>query len=233
MPAHATDWSGFYAGFHAGYGVSTGSTAMDFLISGVPTPMTPPVPGAYTIGPDGFLAGGQAGFNFQHEGFVFGIEADISYSGLEGSASAAGSVTSGGPPVTSQFFSLLTQQVDWLATVRARVGHEIGETALIYITGGLAMGEVADYSLMSFTSVGTSTYIGWARDTKTGWTIGAGGEMQLSERVSVRGEYLFYDLGDTTVIGPLVGNPLNPTPTRTIFDHSGHIARLGVNFRFK
>lgn len=47
----------------------------------------------------------------------------------------------------------------------------------------------------------------------------------------MKAEYLYFDLGDTTVIAnPLAPNP--PFQVSTTFENTGHILRLGINYRF-
>lgn len=76
VPAHAFtkasaidpayNWTGFYAGVHAGYGL--GGTEWQIL----------------NIRTDGALGGIQAGYNQQIGNLLLGIEADISFSGIKG-----------------------------------------------------------------------------------------------------------------------------------------------------
>jgi outer membrane immunogenic protein len=75
-PVQAVSWTGFYVGGHAGYawGRSDGDLTFD--------PGTGPIvvfdPSHRTIDADGWLAGGQIGFNYQINSLVFGLEADAS-----------------------------------------------------------------------------------------------------------------------------------------------------------
>jgi outer membrane immunogenic protein len=60
-------WTGFYSGFHAGYG--WGRTRADVLgINITPTPE-----------PRGWFAGTSIGYNWQASSIVFGVEADFNY----------------------------------------------------------------------------------------------------------------------------------------------------------
>jgi outer membrane immunogenic protein len=100
---------------------------------------------------------------------------------------------------------------------------------LFYATGGLAFGDVQhSYSIVA--ESGDSAFASGSK-VQTGWTIGGGSEYNFG-KWSLRGEYLFYDLGDAhlNAVGLAPdGSPTDnefPSETRT----SGHIVRVGVNF---
>ena len=63
-----------------------------------------------------------------------------------------------------------------------------------------------------------------------GYTVGGGLEYALNRNWSIKGEYLYYDLGsETLTASAIVG------PAETVFfnhDASGHIVRAGLNYRF-
>src|ERR1044072_2591302 len=70
------DWTGFYAGPHLRYGDPSfdGVYASSESRGGFPEDTTY----ADDIKADGILGGVQAGYNFQVDGFLAGVEADIS-----------------------------------------------------------------------------------------------------------------------------------------------------------
>lgn len=234
MPVH--DWSGFYAGVHAGYGWSRPKSTLETLLNGTPLSLASQdleeVPDSYRVRADGFVGGGQIGFNVQSSRTVFGIEADLSYSGLDGDVTAAGSVTSGGPPVTYDFRSTRSQKLEWLGTLRGRLGYTPSDSLLLYATGGLALGRVEDSMRLSFLGVGGSTFAGASAATRAGWTAGAGAEYRISGNLSAKLEYLYFDLGSSSLVGLDVNFPNQPFQTQSRFDHNGHIARVGLNYRF-
>jgi outer membrane immunogenic protein len=144
-PAGYYDWTGFYVGAQAGY-VFADSTAGDF---------------------DGFAGGVHAGYNHQINNWVFGIEADVEYSGAD--ASAAGT----------------TIEAEWLGSVRGRIGYAF-DRVLVYGTGGVAFGGFD----VSTVAVGSDSA------THVGWTVGAGVEVAVTQNVTARAEYRYTDLGD-------------------------------------
>src|SRR5690625_5104433 len=77
-------WEGFYAGLNAGYGWGEGSLEVTGL-------------GSVTDDIDGWLAGGQIGYNFDAGGFILGVEtdfqlADINYNETFGGITATAGV---------------------------------------------------------------------------------------------------------------------------------------------
>jgi outer membrane immunogenic protein len=128
-------------------------------------------------------------------------------------------------------------------TVRGRVGVTITAPLLAYITGGLAYGQVSHATNFSETFTGacfcgpnpaasavTSRF-------QAGWTVGGGLEWLLTQHWSVKGEYLYYDLGG--VSGATQLTQLNAAGVNffggniaTTSAFRGNIARAGLNYRF-
>ena len=155
----------------------------------------PPV--STTFNPTNFTAGAYAGMNFQNGPFVYGLEIDANFNTGDDTALVAG------VPVTAQN--------DWFSTLRGRAGYAY-DRYLFYGTGGLAVGDV------KLSAPGTSF-----SDTHVGWTIGAGIEAAITDNFTLRGEYLYTDLGK--VDGNLGGSPF-----ATEFD--SHTVRAGVTYKF-
>ncbi len=229
-------WSGFYAGVHAGYGWGRTNAQLESVLDGVPISLPSvgleEVPSSYRINSSGFIGGAQVGFNHQINRIVLGIEADISYSGLKGDVTATGEATSGGPPVTTPFISTQSQRLDWLATLRARLGYAASDALLLYATGGLAVGKVEDSTLLRFISIGGTTFVGSRSSTLAGWTAGGGAEHRLGGNWTVKIEYLYFDLGSAVVSGIDTVSPNQPFQSQAHHEHSGHIVRAGLNYWF-
>jgi len=220
------DWTGFYAGLHGGYGWGDVDTHTTYLPS-------PPVfngdPFSQSTDIDGFLGGIQAGFNWQNGNFVFGVEGDISYTGIDGTSTVGPLLLFGGgiDPGSSQ---TVNAEMDWFGTLRLRSGITAGERFLIYATGGLAVGNV-EYSVVTDFVGPPFLYPGSSSDTEFGWTLGAGGEFAAGNGWSIKGEYLYFDLGGSTIVAsPVAPNP--PFQVQTSHDLTGHIVRIGVNRKF-
>jgi outer membrane immunogenic protein len=233
VPAYS--WSGFYLGAHAGYGWSRGNARLQPVLLGVPTTLAErdleEIPEFYRVNASGFIGGGQIGFNQQMNRAVLGIEADLSYAGLKGTATAAGSATSGGPPVTRDFLVSESQRLNWLATLRARFGILTSDALLLYVTGGLAVGQIKESTFLSFSGLGGTTFIGTASSTRAGWTVGGGGEYRIGGNWTAKLEYLFFDLGRNTVRGIDTVSPNQPFQTQATFDFKGQLVRAGLNLK--
>jgi outer membrane immunogenic protein len=228
------DWSGGYVGLNAGYGWGTnGGASMSFLDPGGTWFGPCLAAGACAAGisydNDGFVGGAQAGWNWQFDQFVLGVEADIQYSDMNGGGLIATAVA---PFAVSTFNS--TSDIDWLGTLRARAGFAF-DRALIYATGGLAYGGVKDSFRWGFPALG-QVYWGGGNNTEWGWTAGGGFEYAMTDNVIVGAEILYFDLGSTSVVGtpgPLFV-PLPPVGTSLTanYDHDGVIARARISYKF-
>ena len=180
-------WTGFYVGLNAGYG--WGNTNW----SG---------PANFSLAPNGWLAGGTVGYNFQTGSIVFGVEGDLDYMNLKGTNSSA---------ICSGCYFKDT----WLSTVRGRLGYSF-DRWLPYITGGGAWGNV--YLAGPF---------GSENKTKGGWTAGAGVEWAFAGPWTAKLEYLYVDLGTATC-----GMASCGFATDESVSFKANLVRLGVNYRF-
>jgi outer membrane immunogenic protein len=230
LPAPATkNWTGFYIGGSLGYGWGAEDNILLFTDPTVTVPGA--VPSSHSYDLNGFIGGGGVGYNYQFDSIVIGLEADISYTHLTGSASSAGTFAPIGPPwgalLTSPFSYSETAALDWLGTVRGRIGFAPVNDLLVNATGGFAFGHAKATTLLTFPLV---SFVGAASGTKTGWTAGGGVEYALGERWSAKVEYLYYDLGSLLVDDEPV--PSTPTfETWVDFPLHGSIVRGGLNYK--
>lgn len=82
VPRPVYDWTGFYLGINGGY--SWGRSDTDYTRPGIAAFSS-------TQNLDGWLFGGQAGYNWQfNRNWIFGLEADIQGTGQRGDRSASG-----------------------------------------------------------------------------------------------------------------------------------------------
>ncbi|MBN8941125.1 MAG: porin family protein [Rhizobiales bacterium] len=220
--APPADWTGPYAGLHLGGTVSQSRSAVDGFPAGSWSLWDPALPAGYHARAGGFIGGGQVGANVQFGSLVFGLESDLSFSTLDSGAGASGRILNG-----QAYRSAYRQKLDWFGTLRARLGITTTDRLMVYLTGGVAYGQVAASSSLALPTV---AYEGSDDTLRVGWAAGAGIEYALSQALSARLEYLHYTLGATTVVG-LRADPA-PFQSQTQLGLAGHIVRAGLNYRF-
>lgn len=216
-------WTGMYVGAHAGY--SWGSLDGNLTFDPGTGPIVVFDPSAHDIDTDGWLLGGQIGFNYQVNSLVFGLEADASWSDAKGD----GSFTT----IAGDTNWDIETQLDWFGTVRGRMGVAV-DNFLLYGTAGVAFGQSsADLVVTNTIPCCLETATGSAEEDHVGWAAGAGAEWMFSQNWSLKGEYLYTDLGsaDYRLVGTtFLGDP--HTTDSFPADLSFHTIRLGVNYRF-
>ena len=85
------------------------------------------------------LGGLQGGYNWQIGTWLVGAEADFDWSDAKGSVSREGTIS---PIAQIPAAVVAADKVNWLATVRARLGYLATPNLLLFGTGGLAYGEI-------------------------------------------------------------------------------------------
>ncbi len=198
-------WTGFYIGGHVGWGRAE---LEETLVTAFP-----PFVAGTTFGDSesDFLAGGQAGFNYQIGQFVLGIEGQISWTHIGRSTVT----TIGGVTLTDDV------NLNWVATVAARFGFAFGN-ALLYAKGGVAF---ADWSA-NFRTSNFGTIVN-AGDTETGWMVGGGLEYSFAPNWSAKIEYNFmsFDLDRSNFTFGGVTSAID-------HDLDVHVVKAGINYRF-
>lgn len=227
------NWTGFYVGGNAGYGWSNNDAALAPSPDATSHAFWNPAfaagaaPSKFSLGPDGFIGGGQVGYNWQTGAWVFGLEADLQGADISASQSIATNVASAFVP--GQFTG--SQKLDWFGTARGRVGWA-ANNFLAYATGGFAYGHVK-YGL-NFAFPGSNDFQTIsASNTATGWTVGGGFEWGAWSNWTFKVEYLYVDLGNESLVSVASGRAANlPTNLTMNFDNQYHIVRAGLNYRF-
>jgi outer membrane immunogenic protein len=226
--AAAYSWTGFYAGVNAGYGFGGRD---DVNTEGQAAPNIANIaggarPGFVPLDRAGFIGGGHIGYNYQIGQMVAGIESDISYTDFRDSANVGTFALGSGAPLNNRFSS----NIDYLGTVRGRIGWTYDRT-LFYGTGGLAYGEVKQQVQM-FGPTGNVEFTGENNQLKAGYVVGAGVEYAMTNTLSVKGEYLFYDLGNDTInVAVIPGSGGGGTGYNSHFNNDGQIFRVGLNYK--
>jgi opacity protein-like surface antigen len=201
-PAEAVwTWTGLYIGGHVGY--SRGWMS-DTLVDA--NPAISPTTTAPTFG--SMFGGFQAGYNYLLPSrIVLGVETDVSFPNFFDNGLAAGLGTAEGTAVTDQ--------VDYVATLRGRLGYAVGHW-LVYATGGFAWSQAR---------LGETPGLLADQDrvlrTHTGWAAGMGAEVAIAADWTAKLEYLYYSFGEVAGTFP------SGTSYKSSFDLQ--TVRLGLN----
>ena len=131
-------------------------------------------------------------------------------------------------PGTPSISSIVTYQnkLPWFGTFRGRLGFTPADRWLLFVTGGLAYGEVTTSETLNV----NGAVVAFSTDrTKVGWTVGGGVEAALWGNWTGKLEYLYIDFG--TVNNTLIGiAPITPVATSSRV--TDQIVRVGLNYRF-
>ena len=223
-------WTGFYFGAHVGAAWQSNSD-MTLSDPNVPVPAALRPIGLSGNGSDARLIGGiHGGYNWQFDPrWVLGAEGDISWTSLNNNAISTSIVTNGGLVFAAPSSLTMSEKINWLASLRGRLGFLAWPNALIYATGGAAWANT-DYNA-SLVLVGLPAAATSFSKTSTGFVVGGGMEWQAVPHVLLRAEYLFYDFnqsrnGSAQIVGEAV--PINFTWA------SGNVqvVRVGASYKF-
>jgi outer membrane immunogenic protein len=203
-PAVDPGWTGFYLGGHAGYGWgdSNGTSFAGYPGANFDAAFAVgQVPRSVATSPNGAIGGGQIGYNYQvSPQWVVGLQADVSASGIKGSRTYDFAEI---PAVAASATTHAGQSLDWLATVRGRIGYTF-DRLMVFGSGGAAFGRVkSDFEIIGGPGLPASLANSTA-STRTGWAAGAGTEYRLNSLWSVSVEWLHYDLGHVSFSAPQV-----------------------------
>jgi outer membrane immunogenic protein len=196
-------WAGFYIGATAGGGWATSSQTD---ITGVSTK---------DYRQSGGLAGGTIGYNWQIQNLVWGAEADISWSHVNGSVNLGGLCGAGGGTVCFT-------NMQWFTTERGRMGWAM-DNWLVYGTVGVIGANIRSGQISCATPLpGAQASCG----TPTEWSAvgGVGAEVMLAPHWSAKLEWLYTSFGSKqayTVFIPVLTKEANV-----------NIVRAGVNWHF-
>lgn len=234
--ASGGSWAGAYGGLHIGYGASsdddvdtTGQAAVNVTnVTGGARPAK------VSLDSDGFVGGIALGYNWQSGTLVYGLEADLDYTDLE-ETRTVNTATLPTAAVAGRLNNTFKQSLDYLGTLRARVGYAFnGGATLGYVTGGLAYGNV-DNSVDMRGVTNLPQFAGSDDSAEYGFALGGGFEHAMQGPWRLTASYLYYDLGSETTNVAVIPTavPLGGgTGYNSEFDTSGHLMRVGFGYKF-
>ncbi|MFA6302919.1 MAG: outer membrane beta-barrel protein [Legionella sp.] len=266
------DWNGFYVGGNIGglWSNPNLNVLSENIFTYTPTP-TFRIPssnaiqiladtaaqsatGSFPLNGSGVIGGAQFGVNMEFNNlWVFGLETDLQ--GLNSSnnsiftqSAATGDTRNSNVDTVFNLY----QKTNYLGTLRGRLGISIPQmdSLLVYVTGGLAYGEVQASTTINgeeipYQGVTRFSASNTASATQAGYTLGAGFEKYISSLWSVKVEYLYYNLGTLNYDnGELVATSGIVQIPQTIpiisyvnsslssIQFSGSMVRAGINYKF-
>lgn len=184
-------WTGGYIGLNAGYGFGR------MKEEGI------------SVKPRGFVGGVQAGYNWQIDRVVAGIEADFQGSAMKKSLTFYDD--------QGDYEGDVKAKIQWFGTVRGRLGADIAERTMLYGTAGLAYGRIKIQG--NDVDFGPNS----ASKTRAGWTAGAGIEHAFTNNLTLKTEYLYTDFGKVKFRDGELDSKI-----KTNF----HTVRVGLNYKF-
>lgn len=229
LPLQAQDWDGWHAGLQLGGARAEGSH--DITLDGFSFGLEEPT-GLEEI--DGGFIGIRGGRDWVSGPIVYGFEADISKTDIEGFFSNAPSGSA------NDYFET---KVDGLGSIRGRVGYLVGseQNTLLYGLAGVAGADVyasngdaarVDGEIVADCNFGCAK----ASDTVFGGIVGVGVEHQLRNiqvgagNLSVGLEYAYYDFGD--VAFKTTTTDITPEDHEFDVDLSAHTLQAVIRMRF-
>ena len=215
LPPAIYNWTGIYVGGHVGGGILTDSVGQN-----VTTATTFNLSGSGDLRPAGVLGGAELGVNYEFAPWVVGAEISWTDSGISGSTliPCTGCAFT---PTTPIFRERATSHALWFAIATARFGYAANDWLFYGKAGGAWMhvSYTQDYLTTAGFMSGTQTISA----DRSGFTAGFGFEYGLTENLSGKIEFDFYDFGSQNYNFVL-------TPVSIRSDMYALI--LGLNYRF-
>lgn len=189
-------------------------------------------PAAGNTGGSSAIGGFQVGYNWQFAPtWVAGIEGDWSWANAGSSFNQPWVVNPGGAAVSGSFTSM-SSTLDWVSSLRARLGYLVLPNLMAYGTAGGAWGKV-DYAASNFApgTPGYATSTAFS-STQGGWVAGGGLEWMIRPNWLLRGEYLYYSLnGSPTVAAGSASAPGFPSGY-SWSNTNVSVARAALSYKF-
>lgn len=203
-------FSGFYGGASLGYGFNGTSQIIDDRNSSI-----------YDFDIKGNQISLIAGYNFQANRLVLGLEGDANFGKIKDAQTVVdGPFSFAGKAESGSYYS-----------VRARIGFTPTENLLLFGTAGPAWGTLSTSTIITAPSVlGPSSPFKAVdgEESVDGYILGIGGDYQLGERTRIRLEYSELYFNGVKFTEKFPGFPDSQFST----DNASSFVRTGVTFSF-
>ncbi|HTV35256.1 MAG TPA: outer membrane beta-barrel protein [Xanthobacteraceae bacterium] len=237
-PPPPPSWTGFYIGLNGGAGWGTTATSVNvgqtLALNGIPG-INLSVPLAQTS-LNGWLAGGQIGYNYQIGNYLVGIEGEGDWANISGTSPCA------------VVFSC-TSKVKWTADIAGRFGVVPIANLLVYVKGGVSWaGLQSSFGNGISGTVGPITFAGDVNanlnTTQVGGLLGIGTEYMFAPNWTAKIEYTYADYGKENFTVPvnaaggvaIAGGPTlagsTSFPTSVQSQLQVHTVKFGINYLF-
>jgi opacity protein-like surface antigen len=206
------NWAGSYAGLEAGVGFSHPGFSGDSDARGS------------DFDDIGFVGGIFIGHDWQHERWVYGISGNFDLLDFENQTAQYDAFFGG----KIDAFDGYGYDLNWVASLRGRLGYLVNDNFLIYGTGGIAVTQVRATSDSATFFLGVPILGGSdsVNATRVGGVFGAGMEYAINSKWSFRTEYVHYLFGKVGVGGGSSG------AGRVNFNPSFGTLMVGASYHF-
>jgi outer membrane autotransporter protein len=217
------NWAGWYAGAIGGAEAGHGSMYFPnsaFISTAAGIPLTQQAGGSGSnLRPAGALGGLTLGYNWQAGRIVYGLEADGAWTGVQSSSQCAPlnpPLVAGINPNSSGFQQTCHDNMNWSATVAARLGYVWNPHTLIYAKAGVAVAEETFSATCNSGPLNGQLFAGTgencvnasgafvnnasASTTAVGWMLGYGTEFALTAHWTAKAEFDWTEFGHKSVV---------------------------------
>jgi outer membrane immunogenic protein len=236
------NWTGFYIGAHVGGAwLGNGNDRFDGVNNCIDATGVCFDNNGFGRNNGRFIGGGQIGYNYQVNQFVWGIEGQISGVASNNDDQACGFFTVN--LVRDSLFRCRDRS-GWLATVAARLGVTFGQTGnwLLYVKGGGAFADAnfglrfrddcaAVATIAAICAASTGVVFNNNNNTRSGWMFGVGLEYGAWGNWSWKLEYDLMEFGhrdlvfDNVILGSRLIHDVD-------FDRQINVVKFGLNYHF-
>lgn len=256
-PVAARDWAGLHAGLNAGMGFG-GDKSVDFVAAPASAqPTWEPDAAASALGANGrqnvggsaFAVGAQAGYSWLFDSALAGVEADFDIFAPSQRASRFFALNNGSFVNKVYSANSATRRLDWLTSLRGRLGYLVTPQLLLFGTAGPATGgfrstgaitQILDFGAFIPGATDYRSSLGARTGVRVGYAAGAGLQWMFKPGWSLRVEYLYHDLGRVgyamtplaDVNGLFCTGVCFSSGARASTKLNGNVVRAGLDYHF-